>query len=54
MLGDYAGTGEEVEDPYGLEREDYEACAGHISRLIEGVADRLEAQASERHAEPSR
>ena len=43
MLGDYAGCGEEVEDPYGREREAYCACAEHVAALVERVADRLEA-----------
>lgn len=45
MLGDYAGCGEEVKDPYGLEREAYCACAEHVAALVELVADRLEAAA---------
>lgn len=45
MLGDYAGTGEEVDDPYKRDREVYCACAGHIAALVESVADRLEAAA---------
>lgn len=43
MLGDYAGSGEEVEDPYGRDREAYCACADHVAALVERVADRLEA-----------
>ena len=42
MLGDYAGTGDEVDDPYGRDRECYRDCAGHVAALIERVADRLE------------
>ena len=41
MLGDYAGGGEEVKDPYGREREAYRACAEHVAALVELVADRL-------------
>lgn len=46
MLGDYAGTGEEVEDPYKRDREVYNACARHIAALVELAADRLEAEAA--------
>ena len=46
MLGDYAGCGEEVKDPYGREREAYCACAEHVAALVELVADRLEAAAA--------
>ena len=46
MLGDYAGCGEEVTDPYGREREAYCACAEHVAALAELVADRLEAAAA--------
>ena len=46
MLGDYAGGGEEVTDPYGREREAYRACAEHVAALVELVADRLEAAAA--------
>ena len=45
MLGDYAGCGDEVKDPYGLEREAYRACAEHVAALVELAADRLEASA---------
>jgi protein-tyrosine phosphatase len=45
MLGDYAGTGEEVVDPYGRDREVYDACAGHVAALVELAADRLESAA---------
>lgn len=47
MLGDYAGTGEEVEDPYKRDREVYYACARHIAALVELAADRLEAARSQ-------
>ena len=43
MLGDYAGSGEEVADPYGQDWEAYCACADHVAALVERVADRLEA-----------
>jgi protein-tyrosine-phosphatase len=41
-LGDFAGTGEEVEDPYGCAGEVYRACARHIGRLVELAAERLD------------
>lgn len=41
LLGDYAGTGEEVEDPYGGTRDEYEACARQIDRLVQAIAERL-------------
>ena len=41
LLGDYAGTGEEVDDPYGGTRAEYDACARQIDRLVQGVVERL-------------
>ncbi len=41
MLGDYAGCGEEVKDPYGRARQAYRACAEQVAALVELVADRL-------------
>ncbi len=41
LLGDYAGTGEEVDDPYGGVRDEYEACARQIERLVQAVVERL-------------
>jgi protein-tyrosine-phosphatase len=41
-LGDYAGTGEDVADPYGESLETYRRCAAHIERLVAAAADRLE------------
>ena len=43
LLGDYAGTGEEVDDPYGGDRAEYDACAQHIDRLVQSVVSRLAA-----------
>jgi protein-tyrosine-phosphatase len=43
LLGDYAGTGEEVDDPYGGDRAEYDACARHIDRLVQAVVARLAA-----------
>jgi len=42
LLGDYAGTGEIVEDPYGCPGEVYRACARHLEELLRAAADRLE------------
>jgi len=42
MLGDFAGDGESVEDPYGSVLEAHRACARHIQRLVEAAAERLE------------
>ena len=41
LLGDYAGTGEEVEDPFGGTRAEYDACARQIDRLVQGLVGRL-------------
>jgi protein-tyrosine-phosphatase len=43
LLGDYAGTGEEVDDPYGGDRAEYDACARQIERLVQAVVTRLAA-----------
>ena len=43
LLGDYAGTGEEVPDPYGGDRSEYDACAHQIERLVQAVVERLAA-----------
>ena len=42
MLGDYVGTGEEVEDPYGRSTRRYRETARQLKRLVERVADRLD------------
>lgn len=42
LLGDYAGTGEIVEDPYGCPEDVYRACARHLEELLRAAADRLE------------
>jgi protein-tyrosine-phosphatase len=44
LLGDYAGTGEEVEDPFGGTRSDYEACAHILDRLVRAALQRLAAE----------
>ncbi len=41
MLGDYAGTGEEIADPYGGSEDAYRQCASTIDRLVEAVIRRL-------------
>ena len=42
MLGDFAGTGEEVGDPYGAPRRAFEQIAQQIRRLVERAIARLE------------
>jgi len=44
MLGEYAGGGEIVEDPFGGILEVHRVCARQIERLVEAAADRLEAE----------
>jgi protein-tyrosine phosphatase len=46
MIGDYAGDGEVVEDPYGGVLEVHRACARIIERLVAAAADRLEREAA--------
>jgi protein-tyrosine-phosphatase len=41
-LGAYAGTDEDVADPYGASLETYRRCAAQIERLVAAAADRLE------------
>ncbi len=43
MLGDYVGTGEEVEDPYRRSTRRYLEVAVQLKRLVELVVARLEA-----------
>ncbi|HSC26283.1 MAG TPA: hypothetical protein VLD67_03360 [Vicinamibacterales bacterium] len=42
LLGEYAGTGEIVADPYGRSPEAFLSCARQLQRLIHAVADRLQ------------
>jgi protein-tyrosine phosphatase len=42
MLGEYAGEGEIVEDPYGGVLDVHRECARQIQHLVEAAADRLE------------
>lgn len=44
MLGDYAGTGEEVADPYGGPRLGYRVAAEQIQRLVDAAVRRLETE----------
>ena len=49
-LGDFAGTGEEVSDPYGRGPEEYDACSRQLERLVRKVAERLREEPSRRHS----
>ena len=42
MLGDFVGTGEEVEDPYGRSTRQYRDVAVQLRRLVELAVDRLD------------
>ena len=42
MLGDYVGTGEEVEDPYGRSPSHFCDVALQLKRLVESVVARLD------------
>lgn len=44
MLGDYVGTGEEVEDPYGRSPRHYLEVAFQLRRLVELVVARLDTE----------
>ncbi len=46
MLGDYAGTGEEVADPYGRSRRHHDDMAAQLERLVPLVLARLVADAA--------
>jgi protein-tyrosine phosphatase len=46
LLGDYAGTGEIVEDPYGRPGDVYLSCVRQIRRLVELAVQRIEAERS--------
>ena len=46
MLGDYVGTGEEVEDPYGRSTRHFRKVAVQLKRLVELVVARLDAAAT--------
>lgn len=40
-LGEYAGTGQEVPDPFGMDERAYETCAKSIEEMIGAMADKL-------------
>lgn len=40
-LGDYAGTNEDVPDPYGGDEARYRQCSEALERLVASAADRL-------------
>ncbi len=42
LLGEYAGNGEAVDDPYGSVVEAHRVSAQQIRRLVDAAADRLE------------
>jgi protein-tyrosine-phosphatase len=48
ILGDFAGTGEEVDDPYGGPRHGYRLSVCQLDRLVARALDRLETEASGR------
>ena len=52
MLGDFAGTGEEVDDPYGGPTHGFRLIARQLDRLIGLAVDRLEADVSGRPLTP--
>jgi protein-tyrosine-phosphatase len=41
-VGEFAGTGEEVEDPFGRDQERYERCAKQLERLLDRVVARFQ------------
>jgi protein-tyrosine phosphatase len=49
LLGEYAGTGEIVRDPYGCSPDVYRSCARQLQRLLSAAADRLERELVEDH-----
>ena len=46
MLGDFAGTGEEVADPYGGPPSGYRRALRDIDRLVTAAIDRMEVAAA--------
>ena len=46
MLGDYVGTGEQVEDPYGRSPDQYREVALQLKRLIDLVVAKLAPEAA--------
>jgi protein-tyrosine-phosphatase len=47
-LGEFAGTGEDVADPYGRSTRVYRECARHVRALVAAAVERLEAELSGR------
>ena len=45
MLGDFVGTGEEVEDPYGGSKAGYRRSIRQLDRLVDLAIDKLETNA---------
>ena len=45
MLGDFVGTGEEVDDPYGGSRTGYHRAAEQLDRLVDLAIERMETDA---------
>lgn len=46
LLGDYAGTGEEVHDPIGHGLKAYNACATQLLHMVEAVLNRIKSTAT--------
>ena len=46
MLGDFAGTGEKVDDPYGGARNGYRHTATQLDRLVTAAVERMAGDAS--------
>jgi protein-tyrosine phosphatase/ribose 5-phosphate isomerase B len=42
LLGEYAGLGGDVADPYGCGPDEYRTCAQHIHTLVELALERVE------------
>lgn len=47
-LGEYAGSGEDVSDPFGGSAEQYRQTAGDLDRLVQKALERLMKEASGR------
>ena len=45
MIGDFVGTGEEVDDPYGGPLSGYQRVIRDLDRLVDAAIDRMEADA---------
>ena len=53
MLGDYVGTGEEVQDPYGRPSRRYREVGRQLERLIAQTVDKMAAELDD-HRQPER